>query len=39
MKLNQALKTNIRLVCENCGGHQLGYILQLVDEHGPNADL
>ena len=39
MKLDQALKTNVRLVCNKCDGHQPGYIPQLVEEHGPNADL
>jgi hypothetical protein len=39
MKLNPALKINIRLVCNKCEGHQPGYMLQLVEEHGPNADL
>jgi hypothetical protein len=39
MKLDQALKINIRLVCNKCDGHQPGYILKLVEDHGPNADL
>jgi hypothetical protein len=39
VQVNEALKTSIRLVCDNCDGHQPGYILQLVEEHGPNADL
>ena len=39
MKLNQAYKINIRLVCDNCEGHQPGYILKLIEDHGPDADL
>ena len=39
MKLDQALKINIRLVCNKCDGHQPGYILQLIEVHGPKADL
>jgi len=39
MKLDKALKINIRLVCNKCDGHQPGYILQLIEVHGPEADL
>lgn len=39
MKLDQALKINIRLVCHKCDGHQPGYILQLIEVRGPNAEL
>ncbi len=39
MKLDRALKINIRLVCNKCDGHQPGYIFQLIEMHGPKADL
>jgi hypothetical protein len=39
MKLDQALKINIRLVCQKSDGHQPGYILQLIESHGPDAEL
>lgn len=39
MKLEQALKINVRLVCSKCEGHQPGYILQMIEEHGAKADL
>ncbi len=39
MKLDRALKNNIRLVCSKCDGHQPGYILQLIEVHGPQVDL
>lgn len=39
MKLNKAFKTTVRLVCNKCDRHQPGYILQLVEDRGPDADL
>jgi hypothetical protein len=39
MKLDQSLKTSVRLVCNKCDGHQPGYIPQLIEVHGAKADL
>lgn len=39
MKLSQAAKINVRLICFRCSGHQPGYILQLLEDHDESADL
>ena len=39
MNLDQAYKTSTQLMCEVCGGRQPGYVLQLMDEHGEDAQL
>jgi hypothetical protein len=39
MNLDQALKTSLQLTCEGCGGRQPGYIIQLIDEHGEDAEV
>lgn len=39
MKLDQAQKINVRLVCSKCEGHQPGYTRLMIEEHGLKADL